>query len=78
FYVTNMFGATLWALTWNPATEDFDASQVYDFNELGAGVLLEMYFNTAGDRLYITTAVPGQLHVFDNSNGPLEPKLIKS
>lgn len=78
FYVTNMFGATLWALTWNPSTEDFDASQVYDFNELGAGVLLEMYFNTAGDRLYVTTGVPGHLHIFDLSKGPLAPELIKS
>jgi DNA-binding beta-propeller fold protein YncE len=78
FYVTNMFGATLWALTWNPATEAFDASQVYDFNTLKAGVALEMYFNTAGDRLYVTTAVPGQLHIFDISDGPLSPKLIKT
>jgi DNA-binding beta-propeller fold protein YncE len=78
FYVTNMFGATMWALTWNEATEAFDASQVYDFNTLKAGVALEMYFNTAGDRLYVTTAVPGQLHIFDISDGPLSPKLIKT
>ena len=78
FYVTNMFGATLWALTWNPATEGFDASQVYDFNTLEAGVLLEMYFNSAGDRLYVTTGVPGQLHIFDMSEGALAPKLVKS
>ena len=69
FYVTNMFGATLWALAWNPDSEDFDASQVFDFNTLGAGVLLEMYFNTAGDRLYVTTGVPGQLHIFDMADG---------
>ena len=78
FYVTNMFGATLWALTWNPATEEFDASQVFDFNTLGAGVLLEMYFNSAGDRLYVTTGVPGELHIFDLADGPLAPKLLKS
>jgi DNA-binding beta-propeller fold protein YncE len=78
FYVTNMFGATLWALTWNEAAQDFDASQIIDFNTMGAGVLLEMYFNNAGDRLYITTAEPGQLHIFDTSDGPLSPKLIKS
>jgi DNA-binding beta-propeller fold protein YncE len=78
FYVTNMFGATLWALEWDEAAQDFDASQVIDFNELGAGVLLEMYFNTAGDRLYVTTAVPGQLHIYDTSDGPMAPKLINS
>jgi DNA-binding beta-propeller fold protein YncE len=78
FYVTNMFGATLWALTWNEAAQDFDASQIVDFNTMGAGVLLEAYFNTAGDRLYVTTAVPGQMHIFDTSDGPLTPKLLKT
>ena len=78
FYVTNMFGATLWALSWNEAKQDFDASQVIDFNTMGAGVALEMYFNAAGDRLYVTTAVPGQLHIFDTSDGPLTPTLIKT
>jgi DNA-binding beta-propeller fold protein YncE len=62
FYVTNMFGATLWAMAWNEAAQDFDASQVFDFNTLEAGVLLEMYFNTAGDRMYVTTGVPGGAH----------------
>ena len=78
FYVTNMFGATLWALTWNEAAQDFDASQIIDFNTMGAGVALEMYFNTAGDRLYVTTLVPGQLHILDISDDPLSPKLVKS
>jgi DNA-binding beta-propeller fold protein YncE len=78
FLVTNMFGATLWALTWNEATQEFDASQVIDFNPMGAGVLLEMYFNTAGDRLYITAPVPGQLYIFDVSGGVLDPKLLKT
>ena len=78
FYVTNMFGATLWALSWNAATQDFDASQIIDFNTMGAGVALEMYFNASGDRLYVTTAVPGQLHIFDTSDGPLTPTLIKT
>jgi DNA-binding beta-propeller fold protein YncE len=78
FYVTNMFGATLWALAWDEAKQDFDASQVYDFNALGAGVALEMYFNGSGDRMYVTTAVPGQFHIFDMSGGPMAPNLLKS
>jgi DNA-binding beta-propeller fold protein YncE len=78
FLVTNMFGATLWALTWNEATQEFDASQVIDFNPIGAGVVLEMYFNSAGDRLYITAPVPGQLQIFDVSGGVLDPKLLKT
>jgi hypothetical protein len=71
-----VLGATLWALIWNEATQVFDASQIVDFNTMGAGVLLEMYFNTAGDRLHVTTAVPGQIHIFDTSEGPLTPTLF--
>ena len=75
-YVTNMFGGTLWAATWNPSKKDFDAVQVFDFNPIKAGVPLEMYFNQAVDRLYVTTANPGKFHIFDISAGPMTPKLI--
>lgn len=64
-YVTNMFGGTLWTLTWDEASAEFDTAQVFDFGSIGAGIALEMYFNEAGDRLYVTTGKPGQLHVFD-------------
>jgi hypothetical protein len=78
FYVTNLFGATLWALTWDEARQDFETAQVVDFNTIGAGVALEMYFNGAGDRMYVTTGVPGQLHIFDMSTGYLSPTLMTS
>ena len=77
-YVTNMFGNTLWALTWNDGTQEFDAEQVYDFNELSANVTLEMYFNEAADRLYVTTGSPGHLHIFDLTKGLDQPELITS
>ncbi|MCH7937107.1 MAG: YncE family protein [Proteobacteria bacterium] len=77
-YATNMFGATLWALTWNPSKKDFAAEQVFDFNPIKAGVALEMYFNDARDRLYVTTANPGKFHIFDISAGPMTPKLINT
>ncbi len=77
-YVTNMFGATLWALSWNTALKDFVPKQVFDFKTLKVGIALEMYFNTKGDRLYVTTSSPGHFHIFDISKGPLKPKLIKS
>jgi hypothetical protein len=73
-----MFGNTLWAATWNSKKQDFDVAQVYDFSTIKAGVPLEMYFNQAGDRLYITTAKPGMLHIFDMSQGPMQPKLLKT
>jgi DNA-binding beta-propeller fold protein YncE len=77
-YATNMFGNTLWAATWNPGKKDFDVQQVLDTAKFGGGVPLEVYFNKAMTRLYLTTAKPGHFHIFDISDGPLKPKLIKS
>ncbi len=78
FLVTNMFGGSIWALTWNEGTQGFDTSIPVDFNAMGVGVPLEIYFNNAGDRMYVTTANPGHMHVFDVSGGVLEPKLLKT
>lgn len=77
-YVTNMYGDTLWAATWNPSKKDFDVAEVFDFNSIKSGVPLEMYFNKAADRLYVTTAKPGEFHIFDISVDPMKPKLIKT
>jgi DNA-binding beta-propeller fold protein YncE len=76
--VTNIFGATLWAMVWNEEKGDFDVHQAFDFGTLEAGVALEMYFNDAGDRLYVTTGVPGQFHIFDISDDPTKPRHLKS
>ena len=78
FLVTNMFGGSIWALSWNEASQDFDASMSFDFNPLKVGVPLEIYFNEAADRMYVTTASPGNFHVFDISAGVLAPKLLKT
>lgn len=77
-YVTNMYGGTLWILRWNAQKKDFDASQVFDFKTVASGVPLEIYFNGKADRLYVTTAKPGHLHIFDVSGSVEQPKLIKS
>jgi DNA-binding beta-propeller fold protein YncE len=77
-YVTNMYGGTLWLLKWDAQTKDFDASQAFDFASVKTGVPLEIYFNSRADRLYVTTAKPGNLHIFDLSGGVEQPKLIKS
>lgn len=78
--VTNMFGHTLEALVWDTGTQEFDRETIYDFAEHGAHVPLEIYFNDADDpdRMYVTTAMkPGHLHIFDISDGPTKPKLLK-
>ena len=77
-YVTNMYGGTLWAGVWDRSKKDFDFHQAFDFNPLGSGVLLEMYFNEKGDRLYVTSAKPGNFHIFDIGLDRKYPKLIKT
>ena len=76
-YITNMYGGTLWTATWNASKKDFDVAQAHDFAAQGAGVPLEIYFNTKADRMYVTTAKPGHLHIFDVGNAA-KPKLLKS
>lgn len=74
-YVTNMFGGTLWLMTWNEATQDFDSEQVFDFATLGAGMPLEIYLDPAVSRLFVTTGTPGHLHVFSLAGGLAAPAL---
>jgi DNA-binding beta-propeller fold protein YncE len=77
-YTTNMFGAALWTAIWNPATKTFDVAEAFDLAPVKGGVPLEMYFVDNGKTLYVTTANPGQLHIFDLSQNPAKPKLVKS
>ena len=77
-YITNMFGGTLWTATWNAGKGDFDVAQVFDFAGEEVGIPLEMYFNDAGDRLYLTTAKPGRLHIFDIGDDLTAPKLLNT
>ena len=77
-YVTNMYGGTLWTATWNAAKKDFDVEQAHDFAAQNAGVPLEIYFSPKSDRMYVTTAKPGHLHIFDTSGNPAKPKLLKT
>lgn len=76
--VTNMFGHSLWTMVWDGDAKDFKVQEIFDFQTVGAGVPLEIYFNDAGDRMYITTASPGHLHIFDISNGVAQLKLLHS
>lgn len=77
-YITNMYGGTLWTASWNKDKKDFEVAQAYDFADAKAGVPLEIYFNKPASRMYVTTAKPGQLHIFDISAKVGEPKLLKS
>jgi len=77
-YITNMYGGTLSAATWNEEKKTFDVREVYDFAQDKAAVPLEICFNKKADRMYVTTAKPGGFHIFDVSAGPGELKLLKT
>lgn len=78
-YVTNMYGGTLWMAKWDPAKKNFDVSQAHDFAAQGSGVTMEMYFNKKRDRMYVTTAKPGNMHIFDVGGANImKPKLLKT
>jgi DNA-binding beta-propeller fold protein YncE len=77
-YITNMYGGSLWTASWNAAKKDFTVALAHDFSAQGAGVPLEIYFSPKSDRMYVTTAKPGHLHIFDLKAGPAKPKLTKS
>ncbi|MBL1258758.1 YncE family protein [Methylocystis sp. Sn-Cys] len=76
-FVTNMLGGTLWRAVWREADKSFDLAKAYDFSTIGQGMPLEMEFNEAGDRLYVTTAKPGALNIFDIAE-PTQPRLLAS
>jgi hypothetical protein len=77
-YVTNMYGGTLWSASWNAPKKSFDVTLAHDFSAQKAGVPLEIYFSPKSDLMYVTTAKPGHLHIFDLKAGPAKPKLRKS
>ncbi len=77
-YITNMYGSSLSVAVWDPSKKDFTVRQAYDFGPQKMGLPLEMYFNKEADRFYVTTAKPGHLHIFDISDDPTKPKLLKT
>jgi hypothetical protein len=76
-YINTMFGGTVWSGVWNGISQNFSFAQVFDFNPLKQGVPLEIYFNHNHDRMFITTANPGYLNVFNIAN-PAKPLLLKA
>ena len=77
-YIDNIYGGTLWLATWDPVKEAFNFQQTFDFASVGSNIPLNISFSEKGDRLYVTTGIPGHLNIFDISKDPKHPKLIKS
>ena len=76
-HITNMMEGTLWAGIWDPKTQSFSFNQVDDFGPREQGMPLEMLYNTKGDRLYVTTAKPGFVNLYDNTD-PRQPKFLQA
>ncbi len=76
-HITNMLKGTLWAGIWDPKSKAFAFHQIDDFGPRQQGMLLEMLYNAKGDRLYVTTAKPGFVKLYDNSD-PRHPKFLKT
>ena len=76
-YITNMYGGTLWMAVWNPGTKGFSFSQVDDYGSRGHGIPLEMEHNKKRERLYVTTAKPGHVNLYDVSD-PQKPTFLKA
>lgn len=76
-HITNMMEGTLWAGIWDPTTKAFSFYQIDDFGPRQQGMPLEMLYNAKGDRLYVTTAKPGFVNVYDNTN-PRHPTFLQA
>jgi DNA-binding beta-propeller fold protein YncE len=76
-HITNMLEGTLWAGVWDPKSKAFSFHQIDDFGPRQQGMPLEMLYNKKGDRLYVTTAKPGFVNLYDNSE-PRQPKFLKT
>jgi DNA-binding beta-propeller fold protein YncE len=77
-YIDNIYGGTLWLATWDPTKKVFNFQQTFDFESIGSSIPLNVSFSEKGDRLYVTTGIPGHLNIFDISEDPKHPKLLKS
>ncbi len=76
-HITNMMEGTLWAGVWDPKNKTFSFHQIDDFGLRQQGMPLEMLYNAKGDRLFVTTAKPGFVNLYDNSD-PRQPKFLKT
>jgi DNA-binding beta-propeller fold protein YncE len=77
-YITNMYGGTLWTASWNPEKKDFDVAKAFDFGPENASVPLELYFSNDSKRMYVTTAKPGRLHIFELGEDPTVATLLQT
>jgi DNA-binding beta-propeller fold protein YncE len=77
-YIDNIYGGTLWLATWDKEKGEFVFQQTFDFATIGKSIPLNISYSENGDRLYVTTGIPGHLNIFDIGKDPAKPKLMQS
>lgn len=76
-HITNMLEGTLWMAAWTTSSKTFTFRQVDDYGPRGQTMPLEMIYNRKGDRLFVTTAKPGHVNIYNNTD-PRHPKFLKA
>lgn len=77
-YINTMFEGKLWQASWDEKQQNFNFAAIYNFADVKQGVPLEIYFSQDHKKLFVSTAKPGALNIFDISHSPSKPLLIKS
>ncbi|WP_157197857.1 YncE family protein [Methylomonas koyamae] len=77
-YINTMFEGRLWLASWQHQIKQFQLKPVFNFADVKQGMPLEIYFSHDHKKLFVTTAKPGALNIFDISTSPEKPRLIKS
>ena len=77
-YLTSIYDSALRAVVWNQTDPRLKIKKVFDFKSVKASFPTQMKLTQKSGRLYVTTAKPGHLHVFDVLKDPLNPRFIKT
>src|SRR5581483_4797298 len=66
-----------WAATWDKKAKGFTFEQVDDLAARDQKMVLEIMHSPKGDKLFVTTASPGHVNIYDNKD-PRHPQFMKA
>jgi len=76
-HITNMLEGSVWAATWDKKAKGFTFEQVDDLAARDQKMVLEIMHSPKGDKLFVTTASPGHVNIYDNKD-PRHPQFMKA
>ncbi len=74
-FSTTMLGNELWTGIWDATNKTFSFRQVDDLGSRGLKMPLEIIFSKDARRMFVSSAVPGAVTVYDVSD-PINPKVL--